>query len=78
MKALIDTRSDRILGFSAFGVEGGEIMATVQVAMTAGLAYTALRDTIFAHPTAAEGLIQLFSNVAPLPVAVWEEETVLA
>src|SRR6185369_8278409 len=55
MKALIDTRSDRILGFSAFGVEGGEIMATVQVAMTAGLPYTALRDTIFAHPTAAEG-----------------------
>jgi len=77
MKALIDTRSDRILGFSAFGVEGGEIMATVQVAMTAGLPYTALRDTIFAHPTAAEGLIQLFSNVAPLPVAVSEEETVL-
>ena len=78
MKALIDTRSDRILGFSAFGVEGGEIMATVQVAMTARLPYTALRDTIFAHPTAAEGLIQLFSNVAPLPVAVSEEETVLA
>jgi pyruvate/2-oxoglutarate dehydrogenase complex dihydrolipoamide dehydrogenase (E3) component len=37
MKALIDTTSDRILGFSVFGVEAGEVMASVQVAMIAGL-----------------------------------------
>ena len=60
MKALIDTKSDRILGFTAFGVEAGEIMASVQVAMLAGLPYTALRDTIFTHPTLAEGLVALF------------------
>ena len=64
MKALVDTRSDRILGFSVFGVEAGEIMATVQVAMIAGLPYTALRDAVLTHPTLVEGLIPLFSSVA--------------
>jgi pyruvate/2-oxoglutarate dehydrogenase complex dihydrolipoamide dehydrogenase (E3) component len=63
LKALIDTDSDRILGFTALGVEGGEIMATVQVAMLAGMPYTALRDTIFTHPTMLEGLIPLFAAV---------------
>jgi pyruvate/2-oxoglutarate dehydrogenase complex dihydrolipoamide dehydrogenase (E3) component len=65
MKALIDTESERILGFTVFGVEAGEIIATVQVAMLAGLPYTALRDAIFTHPTMLEGLIPLFSAVAP-------------
>jgi pyruvate/2-oxoglutarate dehydrogenase complex dihydrolipoamide dehydrogenase (E3) component len=63
LKALIDTDSDRILGFTALGVEGGEIIATVQVAMLAGMPYTALRDTIFTHPTMLEGLIPLFAAV---------------
>lgn len=63
MKALIDSTSDQILGFSAFGAEAGEVMAPVQVAMIAGLPYTALRDAILTHPTMAEGLISLFSNV---------------
>ncbi|HTV39861.1 MAG TPA: mercuric reductase [Candidatus Sulfotelmatobacter sp.] len=62
MKALID-KNDRIIGFTAFGWDAGEIMAVVQVAMLAGLPYTALRDAILAHPTTAEGLIQLFMNV---------------
>jgi pyruvate/2-oxoglutarate dehydrogenase complex dihydrolipoamide dehydrogenase (E3) component len=65
MKALIDTKSDRILGFTVFGVDGGEIMAAVQVAMLAGLPYTALKNCNFAHPTLAEGLIPLFSDVPP-------------
>ena len=70
MKALVDTRSDRILGFSVFGVEAGEIMASVQVAMLAGLPYTALRDAIFTHPTMLEGLIALFANVPPASVPI--------
>jgi pyruvate/2-oxoglutarate dehydrogenase complex dihydrolipoamide dehydrogenase (E3) component len=65
LKALIDTKSDRILGFTAFGIEAGEIIASVQIAMLAGLPYTTLRDTIFTHPTMLEGLIPLFSNVPP-------------
>jgi pyruvate/2-oxoglutarate dehydrogenase complex dihydrolipoamide dehydrogenase (E3) component len=63
MKALIDTASDRILGFTAFGVGVGEIMPTVQIAMAAGLPYTLLRDSVIAHPTIAEGLGPLFSSV---------------
>jgi pyruvate/2-oxoglutarate dehydrogenase complex dihydrolipoamide dehydrogenase (E3) component len=65
MKALIDTESDRILGFTAIGAEAGEMIAAVQVAMIAGLPYTALRDAIFTHPTMMEGLIPLFSAVPP-------------
>jgi pyruvate/2-oxoglutarate dehydrogenase complex dihydrolipoamide dehydrogenase (E3) component len=64
LKALIDTESDRILGFTALGIEAGEIIATVQVAMLAGLPYTVLRDAIFTHPTMLEGLIPLFSAVS--------------
>ncbi len=68
MKALVDTQSDRILGFTVFGVGGGEIMASVQVAMIADLPYTALRDAVFTHPTLIEGLIPLFSAVPPLSI----------
>jgi pyruvate/2-oxoglutarate dehydrogenase complex dihydrolipoamide dehydrogenase (E3) component len=63
MKALIATDSDRILGFTMFGVMAGEVMATVQVAMIGNLPYTALRDAVFTHPTMLEGLIPLFSAV---------------
>jgi pyruvate/2-oxoglutarate dehydrogenase complex dihydrolipoamide dehydrogenase (E3) component len=66
MKTLIDTESDRILGFTAFSVGAGEIMASVQVAILAGLPYTALRDAIFTHPTLLEGLGSLFSAVPPI------------
>jgi pyruvate/2-oxoglutarate dehydrogenase complex dihydrolipoamide dehydrogenase (E3) component len=63
MKALIDTVSDRILGFTCFGVGAGEIMASVQIATIAGLPYTALRDAVLTHPTLIEGLIPLFASV---------------
>ena len=64
MKMLIDADSDRILGFTAFGVEASEPMSIVQTAMLAQLPYTALRDAIFTHPTVAEGLTGLLSSVA--------------
>ena len=63
MKALIDKRNDRILGFAAFGPEAGELMGTVQVTMLAGQPYTILRDAVFTHPTMSEGFNFLFSNV---------------
>lgn len=63
LKALIETTSDRILGFTALGVEAGEIMAVVQVAMAAGQPYTLLRDMVLTHPTMAEGLNPLFAAV---------------
>jgi len=63
MKALVEADSDRILGFTMIGAEAGEVMAVVQTAMLAGMPYTGLRDAIIAHPTMAEGLGALFSNV---------------
>jgi pyruvate/2-oxoglutarate dehydrogenase complex dihydrolipoamide dehydrogenase (E3) component len=63
MKALIDAQSERILGFTVFGVGAGELIAPVQVAMIAGLPYTVLRDAVFTHPTLPEGLVALFSAV---------------
>jgi len=63
LKALVGKDDDRILGFTMVGSEAGEVMATVQTAMLAGLPYTALRDAILAHPTMTEGLTDLFSRV---------------
>jgi pyruvate/2-oxoglutarate dehydrogenase complex dihydrolipoamide dehydrogenase (E3) component len=63
LKALIEPGSDRILGFTGFGAEAGEVMAVVQVAMLAGLPCTVLRDAVLTHPTMAEGLAALFSSV---------------
>jgi pyruvate/2-oxoglutarate dehydrogenase complex dihydrolipoamide dehydrogenase (E3) component len=60
LKALVELDSDRILGFTCFGVEAGEVLASVQIAMMGGLPYTALRDAILTHPTLVEGLIPLF------------------
>jgi pyruvate/2-oxoglutarate dehydrogenase complex dihydrolipoamide dehydrogenase (E3) component len=65
MKALVAADSDRILGFTMLGAEAGEVMAVVQTAMLAGMPYTGLRDAIITHPTMAEGLVALLSNVPP-------------
>ena len=63
MKALVGGGDDRILGFTMIGAEAGEVMAAVQTAMLANLPFPRLRDAVLAHPTMAEGLGSLFSNV---------------
>jgi pyruvate/2-oxoglutarate dehydrogenase complex dihydrolipoamide dehydrogenase (E3) component len=63
MKMLIDEGSDRILGFTVFGAEASELVAAVQTAMLGDLPFTALRDALFTHPTAAEGLTLLLAGV---------------
>jgi pyruvate/2-oxoglutarate dehydrogenase complex dihydrolipoamide dehydrogenase (E3) component len=68
MKALVGGSDDRILGFAMIGADAGEVIAAVQTAMLADLPYPKLRDAILAHPTMAEGLGPLFSNVPPLSV----------
>jgi pyruvate/2-oxoglutarate dehydrogenase complex dihydrolipoamide dehydrogenase (E3) component len=70
LKVLISTTDDQILGFTGFGVGAGETMATIQLAMKAGIPYTVLRDMTITHPTLAEGIVVLFSAVPVLqPVA---------
>jgi pyruvate/2-oxoglutarate dehydrogenase complex dihydrolipoamide dehydrogenase (E3) component len=63
MKAIVDGNSGQILGAAVLGIEGGEIMSQVQIAMMGKLPYTALRDGIFAHPTLAESLNNLFGHL---------------
>ena len=60
------SEKDRILGFTAFGFDAGELLPTVQLAMAADLPYTAIRSLIVTHPTISEGLVSLFSAVPPL------------
>ena len=63
LKAVVDGETDRILGASVLADGGGEVMTVIQVAMRAGLPYTALRDEVIAHPTMAEGLNDLFAQL---------------
>ena len=63
MKALVAETDDRILGFTMIGAAAGEVMAVVQTAMLTGAPYERLANAILAHPTMAEGLGMLFSNV---------------
>jgi pyruvate/2-oxoglutarate dehydrogenase complex dihydrolipoamide dehydrogenase (E3) component len=63
MKAVVDADSGQILGFAVLGIEGGELMAAVELAMMGRLPYTALRDAVFAHPTLAESLNNLFTSL---------------
>ena len=63
MKAVVDAETDKILGCAVLGIEGGELMAMVEIAMMGGLPYTALRDGIFAHPTLAESFNNLFATL---------------
>jgi pyruvate/2-oxoglutarate dehydrogenase complex dihydrolipoamide dehydrogenase (E3) component len=60
MKAIVDSETGQILGASILGMEGGEVMSAIELAMMGKLPYTALRDGIFAHPTLAESLNNLF------------------
>src|SRR5258708_26713231 len=60
MKALVDAQTNEILGAAILGIEGGEIMSAIEIAIMGKLPYTALRDGTFAHPTLAESLNNLF------------------
>jgi len=61
IKAIVDAETNQILGAAVLGIEGGEIMSAIEIAMMGKLPYTALRDGVFAHPTLAESLNNLFT-----------------
>jgi pyruvate/2-oxoglutarate dehydrogenase complex dihydrolipoamide dehydrogenase (E3) component len=63
MKAVVDADTRRILGCAVLGVEGGEVAAMIQIAMMGRVPYTTLRDAVFAHPTLAESLNNLFATI---------------
>ena len=63
MKAIVDAESDQILGAAILGIEGGEVMTMLQMAMLGDLPYAVLRDAVFAHPTLAESMNNLFARL---------------
>ncbi len=62
MKVIVDADSSQMLGAAVLGIEGGEIMSQIQLALMGKLPYTVLKDAVFAHPTLAESLNNLFSH----------------
>jgi pyruvate/2-oxoglutarate dehydrogenase complex dihydrolipoamide dehydrogenase (E3) component len=60
MKAIVDAETKEILGATVFGLEGGELMAVFQMAMMGHVPYPVLYDAVFAHPTLAESINNLF------------------
>jgi len=62
LKAIVDAETNQVLGATVLGIEGGEVMAVFEMAIMGKLPYTALQNGIFAHPTLAEGLNNLFSH----------------
>jgi pyruvate/2-oxoglutarate dehydrogenase complex dihydrolipoamide dehydrogenase (E3) component len=62
MKAIVDAKTNRILGAAILGIEGGELMSMLEIAMMGNLPYTVLKDAVFAHPTLAESLNNLFGS----------------
>ena len=63
MKAVVDADTKKILGCAVLGIEGGELMTMFEIAMMGNLPYTVLKDGIFAHPTLAESLNNLFKDL---------------
>jgi pyruvate/2-oxoglutarate dehydrogenase complex dihydrolipoamide dehydrogenase (E3) component len=62
MKVIVDAETGQMLGAAILGIEGGEIMSQIQLAMMGKLPYTILKDGVFAHPTLAESLNNLFGH----------------
>ncbi len=63
MKAVVDADTKQILGVAILGEQGGEIMSVLQMAMMGGIGYDVIRENIFAHPTFAESLNNLFMTL---------------
>lgn len=63
MKAVVDKKTKEILGACMLASEGGEIMSVLQMAMEGGITYDRIREHVFAHPTFAESLNNLFMTI---------------
>ena len=63
IKAIIDAKTERILGCAILSKEAGEMLGAVQMTMIAGLPFTALRDAVLTHPTMVEGFNSVFAEL---------------
>ena len=67
MKAIVDTKTKKILGVAILGAQGGELMSVLQMAMMGGITHDKLRSMIFAHPTFSESINNLFMSIDKMP-----------
>jgi pyruvate/2-oxoglutarate dehydrogenase complex dihydrolipoamide dehydrogenase (E3) component len=63
LKAIVNAEDKTILGAAMLSVNGGELMSLLQIAMMGRVTYDRLRDGVFAHPTFAESLNNLFAHL---------------
>jgi len=63
MKAVVDAKTNQVLGATVLGYEGGEVMAVLQMAMQGKITAHELRENIFAHPTMSESINNLFMTI---------------
>jgi pyruvate/2-oxoglutarate dehydrogenase complex dihydrolipoamide dehydrogenase (E3) component len=66
MKLIADAETDRILGATILGIEGGELVQILGALMLAGAPYTILKGAVYIHPTLAEGFFGLMEAVKPV------------
>jgi pyruvate/2-oxoglutarate dehydrogenase complex dihydrolipoamide dehydrogenase (E3) component len=63
LKAIVDGDNKKIIGAAILCSGGGELMSILQMAMMGGITYDRIRDAVFAHPTFAESLNNLFGSL---------------
>ncbi|MEK5434411.1 MULTISPECIES: FAD-dependent oxidoreductase [Paenibacillus] len=63
LKAIVDAKTNKILGATLFCAESSEVINIVSMAIQTGQDFTFLRDHIFTHPTMSEALNDLFSQI---------------
>lgn len=63
IKAIVDADNKKIIGAAILCTGGGELMSILQMAMMGNVTYDRIRDAVFAHPTFAESLNNLFASL---------------
>ncbi|HVS98274.1 MAG TPA: FAD-dependent oxidoreductase, partial [Puia sp.] len=63
LKAIVDADTKKILGAAVLCSAGGELMTILQMAMQGGVSSDVLKEMVFAHPTYAESLNNLFAGL---------------
>lgn len=63
MKAIVDAKTEKILGAAVLAEQGGEIVTVLQMAMLGGITWRQLMNGMFAHPTYSESLNNLFMTL---------------
>jgi pyruvate/2-oxoglutarate dehydrogenase complex dihydrolipoamide dehydrogenase (E3) component len=66
MKIIVDAETDRILGASILGAEGGEVVQILGVMILANAPSKLLKGAVYIHPTLVEGLFGLMESVVPV------------